>query len=241
MNIRFAFALLTLVVLSACNQVTGQKDRGKLVLKTTEDSVAYGIGTDVGIRLRGQLIEALLKDSLNSDMLTRGIRDGLDSIVPTEAVLKCMQQYQIGMQKKYLEMQRLEAEKAIKKGEAWLEENGKRPGVTTTASGLQYEVITQGNGARPTVKDSVSVNYRGTFVDGTEFDGNIPNGPPVTFSLTRVIPGWTEVLQLMPVGSKWKVYVPSHLGYGAEGNPPRIPPHSVMVFDLELLEVRKGK
>jgi FKBP-type peptidyl-prolyl cis-trans isomerase FkpA len=241
MNVRIAFALLALVVLSACNQVTGQKDRGKLVLKTTEDSVAYGIGTDVGLRLRGQLVEAMLKDSLNSDMLTRGIRDGLDSIVPDENVIKALQQYQIAMQKRYVEMQRLEAEKAIKAGEDWMVENGKRPGVTTTASGLQYEVVTQGNGPRAAIKDTVVVNYRGTFTNGTEFDGNIPNGPPVRFSLTQVIPGWTEVLQLMPAGSKWKVYVPSHLGYGAEGNGPRIPPHSVLLFDMEVLEVKKVK
>ncbi|MBK8613026.1 MAG: FKBP-type peptidyl-prolyl cis-trans isomerase [Flavobacteriales bacterium] len=237
MNVRIFFALAGLAVLSACNQATGQKDRGKLVLKTTEDSVAYGIGTDVGIRLRGQLVGADLKDSLNMDILSRGIRDGLDSIVPDQKVMMAMQMYQMEMQKKYLAKQQVEAEKTLRENEAWLAENGKRPGVITTASGLQYEVLQMGTGAKPGATDQVTVQYRGTLVNGQEFDSSYKKGQPATFRLNEVVAGWTEGLQLMPVGSKFKFYIPSNLGWGAQGAGDGIPPNSTVLFDVELLDI----
>jgi FKBP-type peptidyl-prolyl cis-trans isomerase FklB len=145
------------------------------------------------------------------------------------------------MQKKYMEREKAAAEIAIKEGEAWLTENGKKPGVTTTASGMQYEVIAQGTGPRATIKDQVKVNYRGTLVNGEEFDSSERHGGPATFGLTNVVAGWTEALQLMPTGSKWRLYLPAHLGADGLQGAPGIPAHSVLIFDVELLEVIKAQ
>ena len=127
----------------------------------------------------------------------------------------------------------------IEAGENFLASNKKKPGVTTTASGLQYEVLTQGTGPKPTLQDTVVCNYKGTFLNGTEFDNSYSRGTPAEFLLTRVIKGWTEVLQLMPVGSKYKVYVPYQLGYGG-GDYQGIPGGSLLIFEIELLGI-KGK
>lgn len=128
-----------------------------------------------------------------------------------------------------------------RRGEAWLAENGKREGVQTTASGLQYEVLTAGEGAKPAASDTVVVHYRGTLIDGTEFDSSYRQGEPVTFPVEQVIPGWVEALQLMPVGSKWRLYVPTDLAYGAEVDPRSgIPPNAPLVFEVELLEIKSN-
>ena len=123
---------------------------------------------------------------------------------------------------------------AAVEGEAFLANNATQEGVQTTASGLQYRVITEGTGERPTASDTVTVNYVGTLIDGTEFDSS---ESPITFALNGVIPGWTEGLQLMPVGSTYMFYIPSELAYGAQGRQPVIPPHSVLVFEVELVDI----
>jgi FKBP-type peptidyl-prolyl cis-trans isomerase len=238
MNIRILLSAAMALVLGACNQVTGQKDRGKVVLKTSADSISYAIGNDVGNRLRAQLREVDFLDTLNLDLLASGVRTGLDSIPSDSLVNRALVNFQLAMQARFKQRQQVQAEESLRKGEAWLTENGKKPGVTTTASGLQYEVVQQGTGPKPKAEDVVDVHYRGTLVDGKEFDSSYKRGQPATFGLGQVIPGWTEGLQLMPVGSKYKLYIPSNLGYGAQGMGQDIPPYSVLVFDVELLAIK---
>jgi len=133
----------------------------------------------------------------------------------------------------------IEKQEELKKqaGIEFLEKNKEKPGITTTESGLQYEVITQGDGPKPSAQDRVRVHYKGTLVDGTEFDSSYSRGEPVEFPLNGVIPGWTEGLQLMNVGSKYMLFIPSDIGYGAQGAGPRIPPYSTLIFEVELLDI----
>ena len=126
---------------------------------------------------------------------------------------------------------------AIEQGQAFLEENKKGPGVVVLPSGLQYEIIKEGTGKKPKATDQVRCHYEGTLIDGTLFDSSIQRGEPAVFGVNQVIPGWVEALQLMPEGSKWKLYIPSELAYGARGAGEMIPPHSTLIFEVELLEV----
>ncbi len=227
--------VLGVAVLGACNQATGQKDRGKVVLKTTADSVSYGIGTDLGHNMRMSGL-----DSLNVDAMAMGIRDGLDSNeqMTTEQVRTMVQAYMLGAQQKVMAREQAEAEANLRAGEAWLMENGKKTGVQTTASGLQYEVLQMGTGAKPTATDMVKVHYKGTLIDGFEFDSSYKRGQPAEFGVGNVIPGWTEALTMMPAGSRWKLYIPSNLAYGNSRGPGgELPPNSVLLFEVELLEV----
>jgi FKBP-type peptidyl-prolyl cis-trans isomerase len=132
-----------------------------------------------------------------------------------------------------------EAQKCLEEGNAFLEQNKTREGVTTTESGLQYEILTEGTGAIPTAEDQVRVHYHGTTIDGTVFDSSVERGEPAVFGVTQVIPGWTEALQLMPVGSKWKIYLPSSIAYGERGAGADIKPNSALIFEVELLEIVK--
>ncbi len=124
-------------------------------------------------------------------------------------------------------------------GEKFLADNAKREGVTTTASGLQYEILTQAIGQKPVATDKVKVHYHGTLIDGTVFDSSVQRGEPATFGVTQVIQGWVEALQLMPVGSKWRLYIPHNLAYGEQGAGAMIAPYAALVFDVELLEIVK--
>ncbi|MCC8113555.1 MAG: FKBP-type peptidyl-prolyl cis-trans isomerase [Bacteroidales bacterium] len=130
------------------------------------------------------------------------------------------------------------ADRNLRQGQAFLAENAKRPEVTTTPSGLQYEVLRQGDGATPLATEEVEVNYEGRLLDGTVFDSSYQRGEPITFPLNRVIPGWTEGLQLMPIGSKYRLFIPSDLAYGQRGAGPAIGPNSTLVFDVELLDIK---
>jgi FKBP-type peptidyl-prolyl cis-trans isomerase len=144
------------------------------------------------------------------------------------------------MQKVEQEAAKLESAANLKEGAAFLEANGAKEGVVTTESGLQYKVITEGTGAKPSTESTVEVHYAGRLLDGTEFDSSIKRGVPVKFGVTQVIPGWTEALQLMPEGSKWELYIPANLGYGSGGQGP-IGPNSVLVFEVELLKADVSK
>jgi FKBP-type peptidyl-prolyl cis-trans isomerase len=235
MNVRSLSAVLTIIVLSACNQVTGQKDRGAVVLGNMTDSVSYGIGTDLGHNMRMSGL-----DSLNVDAMALGIRDGLDSNeqMTTEQVRTLVQTYMLGAQQKMMAREQAEAEENLRTGEAWLMENGKKPGVKITASGLQYEVLQAGKGPNASATDMVRVNYKGTLINGYEFDSSYKRGQPAEFGVGNVIPGWTEALTMMPAGSRWKLYVPSNLAYGNSRGPGgELPPNSVLLFEVELLEV----
>lgn len=235
MPTRIITALLGLTILSACtNSVTGQK--AKVPLLTNVDSVSYGIGTDIGHNLRMSGLE-----DLNVEAIARGIRDGIDSteVMDDEQVRSVVQAYMINAQRKVMEREQEEGRQNLVAGENWLTENGKRQGVTTTASGLQYEVVRDGDGPRPGPNDMVTVHYRGTLIDGKEFDSSYNRGQPATFGVSNVIPGWTEALQLMSVGSNWKLYIPAGLAYGNSRGPGgQLPPNSTLIFDVELLEVK---
>jgi FKBP-type peptidyl-prolyl cis-trans isomerase len=132
-----------------------------------------------------------------------------------------------------------EGQENLENGNAFLEKNKAREGVVTTPSGLQYEILTEGEGPKPTAEDQVRAHYHGTLIDGTVFDSSVDRGEPAVFALNQVIPGWTEALQLMPVGSKWKIYLPSDLAYGERGGGPTIGPNSTLIFEVELLEIVK--
>ncbi len=233
MTTRLFSLAVTSTILCACTQ--GQK--GRTELKTEMDSVSYAIGADIG----GNFKRNQLSD-INADALRDGLRDGLDSsLAMDEATLQAViQAYMQKKQEALLAEEQLKAEENLAKGQAFLATNGKRKEVTTTPSGLQYEVIKAGAGPKPVATDRVKVHYVGTLLDGEEFDSSVRRGEPAVFGLGQVIEGWVEALELMPVGSKYKVYVPSALGYGPSPGPGgRIPGNSVLVFELELLEIVK--
>ena len=143
----------------------------------------------------------------------------------------------MGISDKLFGMKNQKAEANLKAGEEFLKENGKKPGVVVLASGLQYEIITEGTGAKPTAKDKVTCHYHGTLIDGTVFDSSVRRGQPATFPLNMVIKGWTEGLQLMTVGSKWRFFIPPSLGYGDRQVSAQIGPNSTLIFDVELLGI----
>jgi FKBP-type peptidyl-prolyl cis-trans isomerase FklB len=189
--------------------------------RTTRQDVSYQIGVQMGESVRGY--------KLDTDEVLRGIRDvvaGTAKPVDQQAFMQVMQKYQQEL-----------ASSQSEGNKTWLAENAKKPGVKTTASGIQYEVLASGNGKSPAATDTVSVNYTGTLPDGKVFDASANHGGPATFPLNGVIKGWTEVLQLMKEGDKWRVTLPPELAYGTQGAPPAIPPNQILVFEIELLKV----
>ncbi len=233
MTIRITTAVLAMTVLAACSQ--GQK--GRVALKTEMDSVSYAIGADIGTNFKRSKL-----DDVNLDAMKMGLRDGLDSaaMMDEETLQAVVQDYMMKLQKDQMAEEAKAGEASRMKGEEYLANNAKREGVITTPSGLQYEVITMGTGAKPAATDRVRVHYAGTLIDGTEFDSSYKRGEPAEFGVNQVIPGWVEAIQMMPAGSKWKLHIPSDLAYGPGGAPGgSIPPNSVLVFDVELLEVVK--
>lgn len=196
--------------------------------------VSYGIGLQFGGQLRQQGIEVV------SEALLRGINDAMTEAKPAldpEVLNNALNEYLAEIQTKRAEEAKIQGEKNIEEGKKFLEENKAKPTVKSTASGLQYEVVTEGTGKQPKKEDTVTVNYRGTLVNGTEFDSSYKRGEPAKFPVDRVIPGWTEALQLMKEGSKYKLFIPSDLAYGDRGAPPKIAPNSVLVFEVELIKV----
>lgn len=199
-------------------------------LATKGDSVSYAIGLNIG--------ESLKKDDLSemsADLIASGIKAAFkqdSALMQSEKAMGVIQQF---MQ----ERNRSKGAEGMEKGKKFLEENAKNQGVVTLPSGLQYQVITEGKGAKPTAADKVSVHYTGTFLDGNVFDSSVQRGEPAQFMLNQVIPGWTEALQLMPVGSTWKLWIPSNLAYGEQGRPGAIGPNEMLTFELELLSIEK--
>ena len=198
--------------------------------KETKDKVSYSIGADIGSNLKRAELD------INPGFLAQGVQDAFaGKTVMTEEEMKAtLQTFQAEMQAKMQAKVKAAGEKNKADAEKFLEENKKQDGVKTTASGLQYKVITEGKGPKPKTTDTVSVNYRGTLLNGTEFD---KSKAPVTFPLEGVIPGWTEALQLMPVGSKWQLFIPPALAYGEQA-PPMIGPNQLLTFEVELLEIK---
>ncbi|MCP9339461.1 FKBP-type peptidyl-prolyl cis-trans isomerase [Stutzerimonas xanthomarina] len=201
-----------------------------LNLSTDETRVSYGIGRQLGDQLRENP-----PPGISLDAVIAGIRDAFSGSASQVGPEELNASFAVIRERMQAEAQQ-KAEAAAGEGKAFLAKNGQRGGVTTLPSGLQYEVLTAGEGDKPSAEDQVRTHYHGTLIDGTVFDSSYQRGQPAEFPVGGVIAGWTEALQLMGVGSKWRLYVPSELAYGAQGVG-SIPPHSVLVFDVELLAV----
>lgn len=225
--------VMSVVVLAGCDakDLDSNTKEPSLALESDEDKLSYGVGTNIGSGLKQQGIPGM-----NLEAIILGIEDslgGVESRVPQaelEAVVARLQQREAA------KMAALAEENATK-GADFLKTNGEREGVVTTDSGLQYEILQSGNGDSPTSDSVVKTHYHGTLIDGTVFDSSVDRGQPVEFAVDQVIPGWTEALQLMKVGDKWRLYVPAELGYGEYSPGPSIPPNSTLVFDVELVEI----
>ncbi len=203
-------------------------------LKDGQEKLSYAIGMSIGTSFLRQGME------LDLDSLSEGIAAAYkqtDAKLTEEEMAKVLGDYQKDAQQKRVTKAAAAAEGNRATGKAYLAENAKKDGVKITESGLQYEVLSEGKGEVPTVKDQVTVNYRGTLVDGTEFDSSYKRGQPATFQVGGVIPGWTEALQLMKEGTKLKLTIPPELAYGDRGAPPTIGPGSTLVFEVELIKI----
>jgi FKBP-type peptidyl-prolyl cis-trans isomerase len=233
--------IITLVVVAVAALVigyfigsgtTGVKSEGQISLKNQDDSLNYFLGLNMGYSLSEAPwevdadlivsgISQVVKDSSSYDYQTaQMVFQNLNVALSDRQAMKTAEENMVNMEA----------------GIAFLEENGKKEGVMSTESGLQYEIITEGTGPKPTAESTVSVFYEGTLIDGTVFDGNFDTGDTISFPLNGVIPGWTEGLQLMPVGSTYNLYIPSNLGYGSRAAGP-IPGNSVLIFKIELLSM----
>jgi len=222
----------TTALVAGCKEEEKVDDSAKIA--TLEQKVSYIIGHNMAKNLKQngfELDEAAFVLALNDAKAAK------DSRISEEDSQKAMTEMQEKVMKKQEEERKKVSEENKAKGTKFLEENKTKDGVKTTASGLQYKIITEGKGVTPKVTDTVTVNYSGKLLDGTEFDSSAKHGQPATFPLDGVIPGWTEALLLMPQGSKWEVYIPADLAYGEGGQGP-IPAASTLIFEIELLEVK---
>jgi FKBP-type peptidyl-prolyl cis-trans isomerase FklB len=214
---------------------TAAKSPATLTLKTQKDKASYAIGLKIG--------KGLHKDSVDVDpnILLRGLRDGLGggkTLLTDEETKTAMITLQSDLRKKQEAKMQLAGETNQKEGEAFLAANKAQDGVVTLPSGLQYKILKEGTGPKPAAGDSVVCNYRGALLDNTEFDSSYKRGQPATFQVGQVIKGWTEALQLMPVGSKWQLFIPADLAYGQRGAGPNIGPNATLIFEVELLSIQ---
>ncbi len=230
------------VVTPGDRPVQARPVEAKADAKLDKDKVSYAIGMYFGNIIKRNSLE------VDVDTVSKALKDlvggGTTRLTEQEAQ-QVMQQMQAELQAKQKEMMakreaeaKVAGEKNKKEGETFLAENAKKPGVKTLPSGLQYKVITEGKGEKPKASDTVSTHYRGRLINGTEFDSSYKRSQPMEFAVGGVIPGWTEALQLMKVGSKWELYIPSNLAYGERGSPPNIGPDSTLIFEIELLSIK---
>jgi len=230
MNIKL-FSVLAILLWSGCLQAQDPP-----VLKTEVDKVNYGIGVGVVRNFVNQGLD------VNLELVIKGMRDmhaGSTLLMTEEELAKTMNAFQKELRQRQAEAAKAVAEKNKKEGDSFLAENSKKEGITVLPSGLQYRILKAGDGKIPTDADSVECHYRGTFVDGKEFDNSYKKGKPITFKVQGgVIPGWSEVLKLMPVGSKWQVFLPSRLAYGERGAGSQIGPNTALIFEIELLAIK---
>jgi FKBP-type peptidyl-prolyl cis-trans isomerase len=218
-------------------QATTAKKPGPapLVLKTPKDKASYAIGMNIG--------KGLHKDSVDVDpaILLRGLKDGMaggKTLLTDDEAKTAMVAIQADLRKKQEAKMAIAGDANKKEGDEFLAQNKTKEGVVTLPSGLQYKILKEGTGPKPSASDSVVCNYKGTLIDNTEFDSSYKRGQPATFPVGQVIKGWTEVLQLMPVGSKWQVFVPSDLAYGPRAPGGTIGPNATLIFEIELLSIQ---
>ncbi len=206
-----------------------------LTLKTQKEKTSYAMGMNFGTGLRKQSID------IDPAILARGLRDSFSNgktLLTEDEARVVLTQLQSDLRKKQQEVAQQAGEANKKQGLAFLEANKTKDGVVALPSGLQYKVLQEGTGPKPAPTDTVVCNYRGTLLDNTEFDSSYRRGQPATFPVTKVIKGWTEALQLMPVGSKWQLFVPAELAYGEQGAGGQIGPNATLIFEVELLSIQ---
>jgi FKBP-type peptidyl-prolyl cis-trans isomerase FkpA len=238
-TLKLSLIAASVLALAACNQKAEEKV-AEVKLETEAQQQAYGIGASVGNFLQKDLADKKeIGIELDQALLMRGFEDALagNAKIDEAKIREVLTALDTSVREKQVEKSKLEAEQNKVAGEQFLAENAKKEGVTTTDSGLQYEVLTLGEGKKPVATDVVKVHYKGTLLNGEEFDSSYSRNQPATFPLKGVIAGWTEGLQLMPVGSKYRFTIPSNLAYG-ERDLGRIPSNSTLVFEVELLEIQ---
>jgi FKBP-type peptidyl-prolyl cis-trans isomerase FklB len=205
------------------------------VFKTQKDKVSYALGMNIGANLHRQSIE------VDPNIVRQGLEDAMaggKTLLSEDEARATLTELQADIRKKQQEKMQQAGEANKKEGDAFLAANKGKDGVVALPSGLQYKILTPGTGPKPTASDSVVCNYRGTLIDGKEFDSSYKRGQPATFPVGGVIKGWTEALQLMPVGSKWQLFVPAELGYGDRGTGADIGPNATLIFEVELLSIQ---
>lgn len=236
------FGVAITIATIGCEPQAQQQDAAQATepqeLTTLAQRFSYAVGMNVGQQLKGEEAEidvALIAQAISDVYADKEMR------LSEEEVRTVFQEYQQQMMEKQQKARVAAAEANKLEGEKFLAENAKKEGVITLPSGLQYKVITPGTGPKPTAQDTVTVHYRGTLIDGTEFDSSYQRNAPVSFPLGNVIPGWTEGLQLMQEGAKWELYIPSDLAYGPGGSGPTIGPNATLIFQVELLKAKAGE
>lgn len=230
------FKLIVMIgILLLATQVSAQESQA---LKSQKEKVSYIIGMDLANNLKRQSVE------IDPDSLARGVKDALSGAKPQltdQEIREIMTSFEKEMRTKQDELKKVMGEKNKVEGEKFLAENKNKEGVQTLPSGLQYKVIVPGKEKKPQLTDTVTTNYRGTLIDGTEFDSSIRHGKPATFPVNGVIRGWTEALQLMGEGAKWQLFIPSNLAYGENGAGQMIGPNAVLIFEIELIFIQEKK
>jgi FKBP-type peptidyl-prolyl cis-trans isomerase len=225
---------LVFTALASCPQQKAVEVSGDPATWTQPQKVGYVLGRNLGDNVKSQ------GGDVDKDYLMAAINDALagkPSPVTPEMTRQVMMDFQKSMMEKRQATMKAEGEKNLAEGQKFLEENKTKEGIKVTASGLQYKVLTAGDGKTPTLEDTVTCNYRGTLVNGTEFDSSYKRNTPTRFPVRGVIKGWTEALQLMKVGDKWQLFIPADLAYGPMGHPPVIPPQSTLIFEIELVGI----
>jgi FKBP-type peptidyl-prolyl cis-trans isomerase FklB len=220
---------------AAKRPATTAKTAPPLTLKTQKEKFSYALGMKMGANLHRQDVP------VDPNILARGLKDGLagsKTLLTDEEAQAAITAVQNDLRQKQQAKMQAEGAANKKEGDAFLSANKAKDGVVTLPSGLEYKILKEGSGPKPAASDSVVCNYRGTLINGTEFDSSYKRGQPATFPVTGVIKGWTEALQLMPVGSKWQLFIPADLAYGERGPAPEIGPNATLVFEVELLSIQ---
>jgi len=232
------YPVIAVVVLLSVSSLSWAADSGQSKLQTENEKASYSIGYQVGVSINRDAVEVDL------DKLIQGLQDGVakkDPLLSSDEMRQQIVSYKEKARDLVLRKIQEVRVKNAEESKNFLAENAKKEGVKTTESGLQYRIIKEGEGESPKLTDFVSVHYRGTFPDGTEFDNSYSKGKPQRIQTDGVIKGWTEALQMMKVGSQWEIFLPPELAYGRSGLTPTIPPNKVLVFQMELLAIEKDK
>ena len=239
--------LVVAILLISCNNFYSQKNKKAKKNKETEvstklpsptnkiDSVSYAIGISIAKSFEAEFPEIKLDQFMNG--VSAKLSKEIETLMNDKDAQKVVENYFKSKKDASLSQEKEKFSSSIKVGEDFLKENAKRKNIVTLASGLQYEILTKGNGPKPGPTDKVETHYHGTLLDGTVFDSSVERGAPISFPVNGVIKGWTEALQLMPVGSKWKLYIPYNLAYGERGSGGAIAPYSTLIFEVELISI----